>query len=163
MASEIQIGERNVESVQGGSLVERLADKLGAAANITKVYGEPIDRDGTTIIPVAKVRYGFGGGDGVQKDQRGSGGGGGVLVTPYGYIEVRNGSSEFRRITGPNVPMVLAGGLASLIAIRALSMLLGKRRTLLSRLLQNGPKTLPRLKRTRDRMQFVRRYDAPER
>jgi hypothetical protein len=38
MASEIQVGERNVESVQGGSpLVERLADRLGAAANIKDI------------------------------------------------------------------------------------------------------------------------------
>jgi uncharacterized spore protein YtfJ len=110
--------------------VERLADKVGAAANITKIYGEPIDRDGTTIIPVAKVRYGFGGGGGVQKDQRGSGGGGGVLVTPYGYIEIKNGSSEFRRITGAgmNIPTILAGSIVGLIAIRALSMLFGMRR-----------------------------------
>ena len=33
------------------TLLERLADKLGARASVTAVYGEPITRDGITVIP----------------------------------------------------------------------------------------------------------------
>lgn len=45
-------------------LVERLADRLGSSAHATAVFGGPIERDGVTVIPVAKARWGFGGGDG---------------------------------------------------------------------------------------------------
>ena len=45
-------------------LVERLADKLGSSAHSTAVFGEPVERDGVTVIPVAKARWGFGGGGG---------------------------------------------------------------------------------------------------
>src|SRR3954466_16128042 len=132
MKSESQIDARVRESEPHGSLVERLAEKLSIAANVTKVYGEPIDRDGTTIIPVAKVRYGFGGGSGGMKDEQRSGGGGGVRVTPYGYIEIKNGSSEFRRIRAAeaNLRFLLAGGVASLILTRAISSLVRRRDSL---------------------------------
>ena len=32
------------------------------AANVKSVYGEPIAAQGKTVIPVAKVMYGYGGG-----------------------------------------------------------------------------------------------------
>jgi uncharacterized spore protein YtfJ len=131
MKSESQLDARARESEHSGSLVERLAEKLSAAASVAKIYGEPIDRDGTTIIPVAKVRYGFGGGGRGTRDEVGSGGGGGVQVTPYGYIEIKNGSSEFRRIRGAEaiLPFILAGGIASLIATRTISGLLRRRKS----------------------------------
>jgi uncharacterized spore protein YtfJ len=132
MKSESQLDAGILESEYGGSLVERLAEKLSAGADVAKVFGEPIDRDGATIIPVAKVRYGFGGGGGGKRDEGGAGGGGGVQVTPYGYIEVKNGSSEFRRIRGAeaNLPFLLAGGAITLIATRAISSLLSRRKLL---------------------------------
>ena len=130
MKSESQIDAHVRESENSGTVAERLAEKLSAAANVTKVYGEPISRDGTTIIPVAKVRYGFGGGGSGKGDEQGSGGGGGVQVTPYGYIEIKNGGSEFRRIRGAeaNLAFILAGGVAGLIATRAISRIMRRRK-----------------------------------
>jgi len=55
------------------TLLECLADKLGGWASVTSVtavtavtavYGEPITRDGITVVPVARVGFGFGGGAG---------------------------------------------------------------------------------------------------
>ncbi|TXS45420.1 hypothetical protein EAO75_21440, partial [Streptomyces sp. uw30] len=48
------------------TLLERLADKLGGRASeaVAAVYGEPVTVDGVTVIPVAKVSFGFGGGAG---------------------------------------------------------------------------------------------------
>src|SRR5829696_4917048 len=42
----------------------RLAERVGAQANVKAVFGEPIERDGLVVVPVAKVRWGFGGGAG---------------------------------------------------------------------------------------------------
>ena len=33
--------------------VERLAERIGAKVNVSTVFGDPIERDGITVIPVA--------------------------------------------------------------------------------------------------------------
>jgi uncharacterized spore protein YtfJ len=87
-----------------------------------------VERDGVTIIPVAKVQWGFGGGskDKGQGAEDGAGGGGGAQIVPLGYIELKEGRAEFRRITGPAafVPMVLASGFVSVLILRGLRKLL---------------------------------------
>jgi uncharacterized spore protein YtfJ len=86
-------------------LLEKLASKLGLNANATLIYGNPVDREGVTVIPVAKVSYGFGGGEGnanpKEKDSQGSGGGGAITVKPAGYIEIKNGKATYRPIVEP--------------------------------------------------------------
>jgi hypothetical protein len=81
------------------------------------VFAPPVDQNGTTVIPVAKVRWGFGGGVGKKKGDNGEGGGtgGGVVATPVGYIELRDGVSLFRPIVDPK-QVVLASALAVLLA-----------------------------------------------
>jgi uncharacterized spore protein YtfJ len=111
---------------QKPSFVERLADKLGINANARSVYSEPVERDGMTIIPVAKVRWGFGGGAGKKGGKRGKGGGGGVQVSPLGYIEIKDGETRYKPIRDPAsmVPLVVAGGLSGWILLRALRKLI---------------------------------------
>ena len=105
------------------TFVERIADIIQVHANAKQVYGEPVERDGTTIIPVARVQWGFGGGGlGHGAAERG-GGGGGARATAIGYIELRDGKSEFRPIhdSGDIVALAavaVAGILAGLIASR---------------------------------------------
>ena len=91
-----------------------IAEKLGAVARAETIFAEPIERDGITVIPVAKARWGFGGGLGHTKDDHGAGGGGGVTVTPVGFIEVKNGHAEFRPIKS-SLPWILAGATALLL------------------------------------------------
>ncbi len=52
-----------------------------------RVYGEPIERDGVTIIPAAAVIGGGGGGG----DANGSGGGFGGFARPVGAYVIRDG------------------------------------------------------------------------
>ena len=82
-----------------GSVVERVAQRL-ASADARTFYGSPIERGGATVIPVARVRYGFGGGAGRKQSvgEEGTGAGGGAIVTPVGFIEMRDGKVKFRRI-----------------------------------------------------------------
>jgi uncharacterized spore protein YtfJ len=93
---------RNMTAKQEGratsadSFIERLAHQIGAAANAKQIYGEPVERDGVTVITVSKAVYGFGGGGGIHEGEEGSGGGGGVVLTPAGYIEIKNGETRFR-------------------------------------------------------------------
>ena len=94
-----------------------IAEKLGAVARASTVYSEPIEREGITVIPVAKARWGFGGGVGHRKDEDGAGGGGGVQVTPVGFIEIRNGQAEFRPIRTMSVPLLILGGISALFLL----------------------------------------------
>lgn len=98
------------------NFVRSIAEKLGIDAKSIKIFGEPIDRDSTTIIPVSKISYAFGGGFGEEKEQKGGGGGGGLSSSPVGYIEIKNGESKFRQILELPIliPLIATGSLALL-------------------------------------------------
>jgi uncharacterized spore protein YtfJ len=104
--------------------VERLAEKLGSAANSATIYGAPVERDGVTVIPVAKAAYGFGGGEGNGTEGKGagSGGGGGMVLTPVGYIEMKDGTTRFRTIRDPQtvVKVVAIGSLAIFLTTKSI-------------------------------------------
>ena len=94
------------------SLIERIGETIQLHANARQVYGEPVERDGTTVIPVATVQWGFGGGAiGHGAIERG-GGGGGARAYPSGFIELRDGRAEFH-------PIGHAGRVASIAAAAA--------------------------------------------
>ncbi len=118
MSNDLLAGKRQ--------FVGQLAEKLGASSAAKTIYGDPIDRGDVTIIPVAKVLYGFGGGEGDKDGQGGAGGGGGVKVTPIGYIELKNGESKFRPIrnTATTIALLVAGGVAGLLLAHGLRSLL---------------------------------------
>ena len=61
------------------------------------VYGEPIVCGDKTIVPVASVAFGFGGGFGQAPGERGEGGGGGggFRGVPAGYIEITPAGTRF--------------------------------------------------------------------
>ncbi|GAB3202432.1 putative spore protein YtfJ [Pontibacter aydingkolensis] len=106
-----------------GRLVVSLAEKLGIAANAANIYGKPIERDGVTIVPVARAAYGFGGGAGTKDKEGGSGGGGGVSMTPVGYIEIKEGNTRFRSIRDPQstVKIVAIGSLFAYLTAKTIT------------------------------------------
>lgn len=109
------------ENDLGSRLLERLATQVGAKAGAKAVFGDAVERDGITVIPVARVRWGVGAGGGEGPEGSGSGGGGGVVADPIGYIEVTSAGATFRSIPrsfGPGA--VLGGALALAIVLRAL-------------------------------------------
>ncbi|MGE5594762.1 MAG: spore germination protein GerW family protein [Hyphomicrobiales bacterium] len=134
MSPDLDAAFADAENHVGGAMpqriIERLAEKLGGAANARAVYGDPVERDGITIIPVAKVSFGLGGGGGRGADSKegtfeggeGGGGGGGLNAKPVGYIEIRNGQATFVRFKDPAalVPVLIGGAIASWIFARAL-------------------------------------------
>ncbi|MGC9538297.1 spore germination protein GerW family protein [Streptomyces sp. UG1] len=116
------------------TLLERLADKLGARASVTAVYGEPVVGDGITVIPVAEVGFGFGGGVGreVGKDKtgEGGGGGGGAGARPVGFIEIKDGTATYKPLRDPWVDVIvpLTAALLAGTALPHLARRLAKRR-----------------------------------
>jgi uncharacterized spore protein YtfJ len=108
-------------------LLERIGQTVGKTAQVGTIFGEPVEREGVTVIPVGKARFGFGGGGGGGSREGGAGsgggGGGGVVVSPIGFIEVRDRTAEFRRISTPTDLLALVA--AASFAALALKRLLG--------------------------------------
>jgi hypothetical protein len=123
----MRTGEGSIRAGVAG-IAAILMDRMGSRAGVQAVFGEPVERDGVTVIPVGRVLWGCGGGEfrGGQagEDGEGSGGGGGVLASPAGYIEISGGTAAYRRIGFPASPaMVVAGALAAYLAMRGLGAL----------------------------------------
>lgn len=114
-------------------ILEGLAEKLGGRASVSAVFGEPVARAGITIIPVARVGFGFGGGVGGRRGHsdiaQGGGGGGGASAAPAGYIEITDGNAVFKPIRDPLVDVVvpLVTLVAGLTAPRMVRRLLRRR------------------------------------
>lgn len=125
----MQNSQNKIESTET-SFIERLAHKVGIAANAKQIYGEPVERDGVTVISVAKAVYGFGGGSGKKENEEGSGGGGGMSLTPVGYIEIKNGETRFRRTRDwlSLIPMLVAAAPVILLTTWGMTKLLGVKR-----------------------------------
>ncbi len=69
------------------------------ALTVRRVFGEPYEQDGTTVIPVAAVRGGAGGGG----DANHNGGGGFALQgRPVGAYVIREGNVSWRPAVDPN-------------------------------------------------------------
>jgi uncharacterized spore protein YtfJ len=108
-------------------LIGQIGEKVGRSAQVSTIFGEPVEREGVTVIPVAKARFGFGGGGGQGSRERdegsGGGGGGAGYVSPVGYIEVREHGAEFKRITTRTDLLALAA--AASLAVLTLKRLIG--------------------------------------
>jgi uncharacterized spore protein YtfJ len=67
------------------------------AITVKRVYGEPYERNGVTVIPAATVMGGGGGGEGEQGEgQKGSGGGFGLRARPVGAYVVSGEDVSWR-------------------------------------------------------------------
>ena len=100
--------------MENENFIEKLASIFGQNASVKNVYGEPIRVGDKTIIPVAQIAYGLGGGYGKRReknrdfkpgeapltDKDGSagekgGGGGGLHAMPKGVYEVTPDTTRF--------------------------------------------------------------------
>lgn len=82
------------------NVAETLAETV-RSRGVQLAYGEPVQAGEATILPIALVTYGFGGG---SDTEHGGGGGGGGLAIPLGVYVTRGESTRFH----PN-PIALIG------------------------------------------------------
>ena len=76
--------------MQFAEVFKSIVEHAGAKA----VYGEPVSVNGKTVLPVATIRYGFGGGS-VGRDDGHYGGGGGLVAKPLGVVEITQSQTRF--------------------------------------------------------------------
>jgi uncharacterized spore protein YtfJ len=105
-------------------------EKMRSSGSAETVFGPARKENGRTIIPVARVAYGFGGGYGTaaQKGRPGAkqrgrkgpangdsglGGGGGMRIIPAGMFEVSEDGARFLPVRGSlaTAALTLAGGM----------------------------------------------------
>ena len=115
-----------------------LHEPLAAAGAVQRVFGAPIQSGPRTILPVARVAWGFGGGSGRGRgpfrpgseaaegrplpEGEGGGGGGGIQIRPLGVYEITAEGTRF-------IPPARSGRLAAALAVGlGLGWLFGRRR-----------------------------------
>ena len=73
------------------------------AITVTRVYAEPYEKDGVTVIPAAVLGGGAAGGGGRdEKGQEGEGGGFGVTGRPVGAFVINDGQVSWRPAVDPS-------------------------------------------------------------
>lgn len=117
---------------QGQEILKALAERFSATANVKQVFGEPVQTNGKTVIPVARVQYGLGagGGSGERKNDSqigpatggGGGGGGAVKAYPVGALEISDAGTRFIRFLDPvDIVKACVGGLVAILIFRRLT------------------------------------------
>ena len=93
---------------------------LGDAISVRRVYGDPIERDGVTVVPAATVLGGGGGGVDASTaevaDPQGGGIGYGLISWPAGAWEVTAEGARWR----PAYEPVLLAGIAMIVITTAI-------------------------------------------
>ncbi len=103
-------------------MLQVVLERLGMNAGVRAAFGEAVEKDGRTVIPVAQSIIGTGAGSG-RSDEAGSGegAGGGALSRPIGYIEITAEKSVFVPLKRPwqDPGLVLAYSVMALVVLRA--------------------------------------------
>jgi uncharacterized spore protein YtfJ len=95
------------------SFITQMQDAMTAR----RVFAEPYEKDGVTVIPAAKVSGGGGGGNGQDKEGGGGEGGGfGLHARPAGAFVVKDGEVTWRPAVDAN-RIVLAAAAVAVVAL----------------------------------------------
>lgn len=107
----------------GLAFIDRARDTM----TVRRVFGDPIERDGVTIIPAANVTGGAGGGG----DAEGNAGGGfGVRAKPAGAYVIKNGEVRWEPALDLNRTILVGQmvGIVALLTLRSIVKAIAKRR-----------------------------------
>lgn len=108
-------------------ILEQARDTL----TVRRVFGEPIEREGVVVVPVARIAGGGGAGSGeghpdTARSGGGRGGGWGVNARPAGVYVIRQGEVHWRPAVDPN--RVILGAQLVVIAVLVARLVAGARR-----------------------------------
>jgi uncharacterized spore protein YtfJ len=98
--------------------VQNVIAQARDAITVKRVFGEPYEAEGVTVIPAAKVIGGAGGGEGERpkEQEKGAGSGFGVVARPIGAYLIRGGQVSWRPAVDVN-RIVLGGQVVMAIAL----------------------------------------------
>jgi uncharacterized spore protein YtfJ len=89
---------------------EAILDRLNRLMSTVAVFGDPIEHNGFTVIPAARVTAGGGGGRGIDQgaDREGDGGGAGLLARPAGAFIIKDGRVAWKPAISIRTASILA-------------------------------------------------------
>ena len=98
--------------------LETVIGQARDALTVKRVFGDPYEKNGLTVIPAARIMGGGGGGsgEGPQETGRGEGGGFGINAKPAGVYVIKDDSVRWQPAVDVN--RVILG--AQVVAILAL-------------------------------------------
>ena len=86
------------------TVLEEIFDRIKSSATVDTLFGEPRTVGDKTVIPVARVSFGFGAGGA-------GGGGGGVNAQPAGFLVITQEEARFLPAVGwPHYLVGMASG-----------------------------------------------------
>lgn len=95
--------------------IDEILEGARDALSAKRVYGEPIENNGVTVVPAAVVRGGGGGGG----DADGDGGGGfGLVARPVGAFVIRG--EAVRWVPAIDVSRLVLYGLTALVVLASI-------------------------------------------
>jgi uncharacterized spore protein YtfJ len=102
--------------------VQDVLARAGDDISVKRVFGEPYEKNGITVIPAAKVHGGAGGGSGSQGEETGDGGGFGVIGRPVGAFVIRGEELSWQPAIDVNRIVLGAQivGIVALLVIRSI-------------------------------------------
>lgn len=88
--------------------VQEALTRLRDTISVKRVFGEPFEKDGVTVIPAARIWGGGGGGFGVQDGDapdagHGFGSGFGMIGRPAGALVIKEGRVRWQPAVDPNL------------------------------------------------------------
>ncbi len=98
--------------------VQDVISQARDALTVKRVFGEPYEKNGVTVIPVARVQGGAGGGggEGPEGQGKGSGSGFGMSARPVGAFLIRGDEMTWRPAIDVT-RIVLGGQIAAIVAL----------------------------------------------
>jgi uncharacterized spore protein YtfJ len=107
--------------------VRDVIEQARDAITVKRVYGDPYDRGGVTVIPAARVSGagGGGGGEGPRGEGSGSGSGFGLNARPVGAFVITGG--DVRWEPAIDVVRIMGLGVLMLVAVRSIAKVLAGR------------------------------------
>lgn len=98
--------------------VQEVIAQTRDALTVKRVFGEPYEKDGVTVIPAARVRGGAGGGggEGPQGEGKGSGSGFGLDARPVGAFVIHGDQMTWRPAVDVN-RIILGGQIVAIVAL----------------------------------------------
>lgn len=108
---------------------EDLLTETKDLVTVKKVFGEPYQSNGVTLIPAAAVRGGVGGGEGEGSDTTpaGRGGGLGISARPVGAYQIKG--DEVVWVPAVDLSRVILNGqLVAIVALLVIRSILKRRR-----------------------------------
>ena len=109
--------------------VRETIEQAKDAMTVRRVYGEPVEKDGVTVIPAARVQGGAGGGGGEAPEGQGAGGGSGFAMNakPVGAFVIKGDDVAWQPAVDVNRAIIGGQVIAALGLLLAITVVRSRR------------------------------------